>query len=133
MRELQQCLSIKRDIDDINEKITELQAAIRSPKNQIMTGMPHGGGNNDNAIERYIIRLEHLQQKKNALLEYQSKQWNIAMEKAGDLTAQEAHLLSLRCIEGKPWKHCAAIMNKKYGKWSINKCFRVYGRINRII
>ena len=132
MNLLKECLKTKRQLDKIDEQITELRSAIYSPKSQIITGMPRSGSN-ENAIERYIIRLEKLQKRKKELLIKQKKQWKLAMKKIGEISLEEKHLLSLRCVEGKPWKECASTMNDIYGKWGISRCFRVYGKFNKIL
>lgn len=132
MRELQECLNTKRHIDKIDEKITELKVAVYSPKNQIITGMPRSG-NNENAIEKYLIKLERLKKKKAELLKQQSELWESIKEKTGDISEQEQYLLYIRCVEGYPWQKCCKIMQSKYGKWNVNKCFRIYGKINKII
>lgn len=131
MKELQECLEAKRYIDKIDERITELKTVIYSPKNQVITGMPRGG-NNENAIEKYLIKLEKLKSRKADLLKYQSEQWGIVKEKAGNISEQEQYLLYIRCVEGYSWQKCVSIMQKKYKNWNINKAFRVYGKINKI-
>jgi DNA-directed RNA polymerase specialized sigma subunit len=132
VRELQECLETKRRINEIDEKINTLKAAIYSPKNQIITGMPRGG-NNENVIERYLIKLEDLKRKKSSLEKHQSEQWEIILQKLSNINEQERHLLYMRFMEGLSWNRCVMIMQKKYINWNLNKAFRVYGKINKII
>lgn len=130
MRELNNCLNLTRRIQEIHSDLYELRVAAQSPKSQVLTGMPHGGGG-DNAIERYLIKCEKLEAKKRKLEQQRSEQWNIVLKKAKEANIPEQYLflLELRFIEGSAWKRCAIVMNKKYGKWNINKVFRVYGKI----
>ena len=132
MRELTECLNTKRKIDKVDDEITELKAKIHSPKNQVITGMPRGG-TNENAIERYLIKLEKKEQYKTALLKYQSEQWKNAMQKIPNIEEQVKHLLYIRFMQGLPWKKCANKMNEQYGNWNIGKVFRIYGKINQIL
>lgn len=130
MRELNRCLHFVRRIEEIDERICEIRAAILSPKNQRITGMPRGG-NTDNAIERYIIQVEKLEGEKENLSQQLTGQWlDLGYTVFKELTAEEKHLLTLRFLKGLPWKKCAKQMNEKYGNWNINKVFRVYGKIN---
>ena len=128
MRELEKCLEIKREIEDIDEEIIELKSQIASPKNQVLTGMPRGG-NNENAMERYLLKVEKLEQRKTNLLKYQAKKWQIALEKLPNISEQEKFMLHIRFIKGKTWKKCARDLNVKYGNWNINKVFRIYRKI----
>lgn len=131
MNELKECLELKRQINRIDEKINELKSAICSPKNQVITGMPRGG-NNDNAIDKYLIKLERLKKRRANLQKQQSELWETIKRKAGEITEQEQYLLYIRCVEGFPWNKCCMLMQKKYKKWNLNKCFRIYGKINKI-
>ena len=129
MKELESCLRLRRKINDIDEKIKTLRAAILSPKNQVITGMPRGG-NNDNAIERYLVKCEKLQRRKDILLSHQKSIWLDIEDKAkaANIPEQDIYLLYLRFVKGKKWNKCAVKMNKKYGNWNINKVFRIYRR-----
>lgn len=126
MKELDECLKAKREIDDINEKIDTLRAAILSPKNQVITGMPRGG-NNDNAIERYLLKVEKLEKRRTTLINYQLERWELIEDK--NLPEQEQRLLFLRFMLGYSWKKCCARLHEEYGGWNIDKIFRVYRSI----
>lgn len=129
MKELQECLNIKRQIDNIDEKIYKLKAVIYSPKNQIITGMPRGG-NNENAVDRYLIKLEQLEGKKIDLSKKQKSLWQDSVTRI-ETNDQERELLYKRFVQGMPWKRCVFELNSTYGNWNINKAFRIYGKINR--
>lgn len=131
MKELQECLEVKREIERLNERIVEIKAVVFSPKNQIITGMPHGGSG-ENAIEKYLIKLERLEERKKALYKELSDTWKAAEEKMPNLEEQERYLLYIRFTRGLPWKKCAVEMNKLYGNWNINRVFRTYRKTYNI-
>lgn len=115
-------------------RLYELKTVIVSPKNQVITGMPHGSGNAENAIEKYIIKAERLEQKRQHMNDYQEQQWKKAQKKMKYATEEEKRLLYLRCVCGLPWKKCVMMMNEVegYRNWNINKAFRVYGKFSKI-
>ena len=130
MKELDECLRIYKEIRKIDDKIETLRAAILSPKNQVITGMPRGG-NSDNAIEKYLLKLERHNKRKAKLIKNQAEQWQQAKCKfKNDISAQETKMLYMRFVLGYQWKKCAVKLQKEYGNWNINKCFRIYGKIN---
>lgn len=131
MKELQKCLEIASEIEKIDEKIKELKLLIASPKNQVITGMPRGG-NTEHAIEKYLLQVEKEEQKKDKLLKYQAKQWQIALEKLPNISEQEKRMLHNRFIKGMAWKKCAKDLNDTYGNWNINKVFRIYRKLTKI-
>ena len=131
MKELQECLTTKKKIDKLDARIYELRSAVLAPKNQIITDMPKSRGGVGNPIEKYLLRLERLQARKDILLAYQREQWEKAQRKA-QMTKQESYLLYLRVISGLPWKKCVALTNKRYPSMNENKAFRIYRRINEI-
>ena len=129
MKELTECLNIKRKIDEIDEKLYELRAAILSPKNQVITGMPRsGGGVDNNAIEKYIIKAERLEAKREKLKAYQIELWQGIMHKCNKahIPKKDRSLLYFRFIKGMSWKACTNEMQKRYKKWNINTTFRRY-------
>lgn len=128
MRELEECLILKKEIDEIDEKIYEIRVRILSAKNQIITGMPRGGSA-ENAIEKYLLEVEYQMQKKDNLLERQAKLWHKALKKLPKIQPQEKYLLQLRFIRGLSWKKCEAEMNIAYGNWNSNKIFRIYRKL----
>lgn len=120
---LKACLSLRKQIKEINEKIYEFQLKMMSPKNQIITGMPHAKGNNDVAADRYLIRLEELETTKKALIEEINTLWrdiSVIFEKH-DIKPYIIELFFLRFYKGLSWKVCA-----KRKQWNENKCFRIY-------
>lgn len=135
MLELDECLKVVRKIKDIEDDILELESRTMSPKNQIITNMPKGGGSQDSGQDRYLIKLEKLQAQKNYWCGILNSKWNIAklvlINSANVKDVRTFELLKLRFYYGYPWKVCAAKMKKEHPeeKWNINKCFREYRNI----
>lgn len=133
MRALERCLSLRRRINEIDEKIELLRFNVDSPRSSVISDMPKGGGTRGNPLEEYIIKLEELENKKQRVtvtLVEQFKEVRSLMVKAG-IDDQACEMMKYRFYHGQQWKACAAIMNKKYpqNKWNVNKCFRVYRAI----
>lgn len=132
MKQLDVCLDLKRDINDIEEEIAEVRLLAKHPKAQRITGMPRGGGIGNQA-ENYIIKLEMLEDdctnKKNKLRDTWSEA--IAILEKHNIKAEYIYLVWLRFYCGYQWKICNDIMKDKYPSqnWNINKCFRVYRSI----
>lgn len=127
MKELTECLNTRRKINEINDKLYELRASVLSPKSQVITGMPRsGGGGDNNAIERYMIRAEKLTEKVERLEAYQAEQWEIVLSRAKEarISVRNIELLYYRYVKGLSWKVCTAKMKKKYKWWNINTSFR---------
>ena len=122
MKELNDCLKLRREINEVKERIEELKMASYSAKNQIITGMPRGNGTTDTGIERYIVLSEELKDKLTSLMikenEIWSKIWNYTYN---ILTDEEMALLSNRFHLGYSWKKCG----EGFG-WNENKVFRTY-------
>lgn len=129
MQELEQCLKIRRDINDIENKLAVLRAAIESPKNQIMTGMPRGGVQ-ENPLDKYLIKAEQLEKQKCELITQQKHLWTTARKKLKNISSEELYIMRLRFVDGLTWKKCVAVMNCKYGNWNINRAFRVLRKYN---
>lgn len=131
MRELQSCLTLKRKIEDVNGKINALRAVIYSPKNQFITGMPKASGGMDNAIDKYLVKLERLEKRKKDLKGKQINLWKYVRQEAtkAELSEQEIKLLYHRFVKGLPWKKVCRALNDAYGNWNINKVFRTYRNV----
>lgn len=131
MQELDNCLEYTRDIKAKDEIILEIRYRTLSPKNQIITDMPKGGGGNSNLMDSYLVKIERIERSKDALKEKRKLEWEKAKAKFNDTgitNAETVELMRLRFCCGLSWKKCALKMKELYpeSKWNINKCFRVY-------
>ena len=94
--------------------------------------MPRGG-NTENAVEKYLEKIEDLENQKTELISYQYEQWRMAIKKMPQLTKQEKSLLHKHFIKGYSWNKCVSKMNEQYKGWTINKVFSTYRRITKNI
>ena len=128
---LDECFDLVKKIKKVDGQIEEIKSANMSPKNQVITDMPKGGNNQLNKLEKYIIKLERLEAKKNYLCVSLNHNWTLAKMKLSRLETipNGAYLmLKLRYYHGYPWKKCAIKMKEAYpnDNWNENKCFRVH-------
>lgn len=138
MKELDECFKLRRYIQEkIDTKIFEIKARIEAPKNQVITGMPMGHGENVNAFDRYLIKLERLEKRKSVKEKELLKKWQFASSilTENGISKENISLLRLRYYKGYQWKRCAKIMATDYpkNKWNLNKCFREHRSILYII
>lgn len=130
MQELKECLKIRRKIDEIDDKLLTLKEKSLSPKNQIITGMPRGGGFDGSNMDNYLIKVEQIKAEKDVLQKRLDTLWDKTTEKLfrNDIDTTYILMLKIRFYFGYSWRKCAARMaieNPK-DKWNENKCFRVY-------
>ena len=133
MYELNECLRLTREIKAVAERLEELRTRAMSPKNQVITGMPKGGGMMHGSNEEYIIKQEKLNRKKERLSEKRSVMWERAYSLMLDKGAKKDHieLMWLRFYKGLKWAKCCAEMQKKHPNrnYNINLVFRIYRNI----
>lgn len=127
---LDECLSISEKIKEIEDEITELESRTMSPKNQIISDMPKGGGKQVNNIESYLIKLEKLTQKKEDKKRELELWWKITLDefkKIGVIEEEKISLMKYRYYYGYEWKKCLCEMQSKYenSKWTINRCYYI--------
>lgn len=128
MKELDICLNIREQINDVEEKIAELKTATTSPKGQVISDMPRSG-RIGNPIEDYIIRLEKLEQKKLRLEHRLKEKWGNAyiILNNSNVPNKSIKLLYYRYAKGLSWKDCVQKMKELYPNdlWNENKAFRL--------
>ena len=133
MQELKECLTIRRKIEKIDDKILTLKEKSLSPKNQIITGMPRGGGFNGGNLDDYLIKVEQMKAEKNTLQKSLDKLWEQRQQELSQADIDTTNILMLkrRFYFGYSWRKCAARMAMDYPskKWNENKCFRVYRNV----
>ena len=132
MKEFDECLEIRRYIDEVNEKIETITAAATAPKSQAISDMPRGSGSNENAIDKYIEKKEELRCTYDNLCRSLDRKWNVALEIMYNchISGEDIMLMYHRFYLGYPWKKCAAEMRAKRGKqWDINRVFRRYRKV----
>lgn len=126
MREFDACLETRRKIIVVQEQITEIEARLYSPRNQVITDMPKGRGGNANGNDALLIKAERLRDRRAALYDNLVSQWRTCdgLLTIIDAKSNEIELMKLRFYYGLSWDKCSKEMN-----WNINKCFRTYRKL----
>lgn len=102
--------SIKKECEQLRQKLEELEAALYYPKIQRLTDMPtaHMEGNPQEELAIYHIELQSLYVAKIAELAAEQ----LAIEQAIDsLDSRERQLLRYRYIDGLKWEEVCEVMN----------------------
>ena len=128
MQLLNHCLELKGKIDLINDRIADIESKLSSPKNQIISDMPRGGGGGESITDKLLDRKWALTEKKVMYEAELNSKW-IKIHKALNgigATEEQIVLFQLRFREGLLWKDCQKYMQKHYGDtWNENKVYRV--------
>lgn len=127
MRLLDECLELSRALKIIDERIFEINTSLYSPKTQIISAAPRGSGV-ESLTDKLIMKKEQLTSKRERLNRDLQEKWENVIEVCcrTKITKQQVQLLYLRFHEGKTWKECTSIMQKRYVYWNENKSFREY-------
>lgn len=128
MKELEEILQLRRDIESLDERLAEL-ILLTQPKAQTISDMPRGG-QRKNSIEEYVVKLERLHNKRKYKQKCIDKEWSrlvVWFDKA-HLSREQKTMLRLRFYKGKPWKVCLWRLRERYTeqKWYESKMFRLY-------
>ncbi len=103
---IESLFGIRKEIDQLADRIAELDKKLCAPKTQQYTGMPFAQ-TQGNAMEEGIERLEEMRslyRNKKAYLESEQ----MAVEEIIDvLSPKERIILRYRFIDGLPWKDVA--------------------------
>lgn len=132
---LDDCFDLRESINDLDKKIQDLQELSYAPKNQVLSGMPKGGG--CNAIEEYIIKLEKYNNRKEILVNRLNELWDKAVDvmKLHDITDENIILMEYHYYWGYSWSECSKKMKKRFPteKWYRQKCnFRYRSVLSKI-
>ena len=128
MKELEEILQFRRDIESIDERLAEL-ILLTQPKAQTISDMPRGG-QSKNSIEEYVIKSEKLQKKRDHFQKLIDARWSQLEKrfKTARISGEQKVMLRLRFYRGLPWKVCRQRLQKKFPEqgWSESKLFRLY-------
>lgn len=103
--------SIKKEREQLRQKIEEVEAALYYPKIQQLTGMPGSGQKEGNPQEALAIHHIELQEKYNAKQEELAAE-QLAIEEAIDsLDPNRRMLLRYRYIDGLKWEEICVRLN----------------------
>lgn len=122
--ELKSYKALKREQEQIEEKLWELEATIGDPKTAKMDGMPHGspsgGSGLENVVARYIELKERYEAKRAEILAKQ-----LAIETAIEsLDPDERRMMRYRYIDGMKWEEVCVAM-----PYSWNQAHLIHRRV----
>ena len=131
MKQLDEIIELRRDINSIIERLTELKQ-MTQPKVQTISDMPRGG-ERKNVIEEYIIKSERLQNKLNNKKLQLDRKWEELKKLCENAKLTEAQLkvITNRFYFAKSWRECVLIMRIAYPdtEWNEQKLFRIYRNV----
>ena len=132
MRQFDDCWNLRCSINEIDGKIRELQELNYAPRNQVLSGMPRGGGGN--SIEQYVIRIDKYNQKKKHLQKKLDNLWDETVKLLEENGIEDENIILMRYhfYVGLSWSECSKKMKNEYPaqKWYRQKC---YGRYESVI
>lgn len=133
---LDKCLDLRKDINEVDNKISELRGVVYAPKTQILSFAPSKGGVVVNKFDAFLINLERLDTRRIKLEEELNRQWRVTEAKLREIGATEDQIELMRCrfFHGLPWKTCCSEMQVSYPEktWNEAKLFRVYRKIKGV-
>lgn len=129
---LNNLLALHYQIKQLLEQVESLECKMCSPKIQIITGMPGGGGGEDR-LTNYIVKKQKLEAAIKELKEKQLESFLIISLELKSLGFKKSviQLIRLRFVEGLEWKECAKELQQTFSdeNWNINKCFNTYKKL----
>lgn len=129
MKELDLCLKLRREINEIHEHISELRSKMESARNQVISDMPKSKSVNS-GIESYIIKCERLEEKRDKKYKELDETWDRIRQSfiLCGVKEIEERAMFYRFVLGFKWNTVAAKMSEDHQdqNWNANKCFRTY-------
>ena len=108
--QLREYQNIKREAEQLQTMIEELEAPLYSPKSQQLTGMPHAparGNASENMADKHLELLDRYRAKLREL-----NTARLLIEDAIDcLESVDRRLLRLRYIDGLTWEAVCVLMD----------------------
>ena len=108
---LRGCVTLRREAEQLKERLDEIEAIMHAPRNQRLTGMPSGGGDGGSAAEAMVIQHLALMDRYRAKLAALAAE-QLAVEQAIDtLEQRERVLMRYRYIQGLTWEEICVAMH----------------------
>lgn len=124
---LSECYELTKQIKELEEKILEIETVLYSPRNQIISDMPKGGGGTESTVDKLLYKLDQLKEKRKEIKQAHAEKWKEISKMLCCCTYDEKMLFKLRFYYGLEWKACSIVMsNETHRKWDENRIFRVY-------
>lgn len=119
---LRKYLDLKRERQQLQQKLETIEAELYAPKNQRLTGMPHAPSPG-NALEDMTARHIDLQQRYNAKLAEMAAEQLVIENTIEALDPTMRILLRYRYIDGLTWEEVCVKM-----KYSWSQTHRIHSR-----
>lgn len=108
---LREYRDLKKELEQVRQKVETLEAALYAPKTQRLTGMPSSPPSGGNAVEnlasKHLELLEYYRAKEKEMAAEQ-----LAIEQAIEsLEYQERTLLRLYYIDGLTWEEVCVVVH----------------------
>ncbi len=108
---LREYRDLKKELEQVRQKVEALEAALYAPKTQRLTGMPSSPPSGGNAVEnlasKHMELLEYYRAKEKEMAAEQ-----LAIERAIEsLDYQERTLLRLYYIDGLTWEEACVVVH----------------------
>lgn len=121
-------INLKREREQIEQQLAEIEASLYSPKIQQLSGMPAGPAREGNAQEGLIVKHVEIQQHYEELLGRLACEL-LTIEKAIEaLPSRERQLIRLHYINGLTWSQVAEAMN-----YSWTQVHRIHAEALRLL
>jgi hypothetical protein len=134
---LRECLRLRRKINDLEMRISEVRTVFLSPKVQLLTFTPSSSSGGFNTFERFLIKLDELEEKRLYLEKEINEIWDFAETELHEKEIKSKHimLLKLRFYYGLSWWKCCEKMRKLFPseKWTEAKIYKIYSNITKEI
>ena len=134
---LRECLRLRRKINDLEMRISEVRTVFLSPKVQLLTFTPSSSSSGFNTFERFLIKLDELEEKRLCLEKEINEIWDFAETELHEKEIKSKYimLLKLRFYYGLSWWKCCEKMRKLFPseKWTEAKIYKIYSNITKEI
>lgn len=124
------CLSLRENINDLDDTILEMRSGAYSPSTQVLSFAPSRSNYKNNNMEVFLVEVECFEAKRSYLLKELEKLWIVIENRARKMSFSEDRivLLKLRFYFGLTWAECCKKMQEVFPtiNWNQNLVFKIY-------
>lgn len=112
-KELREYLKLKRELNQLNDRIKELRSIAESVSAQKLTGMP-SAHSDTSTVERNVIRISEMQEMYNAKINLMLTE-QMRIEKAIEkLPSLERQIIRYRYMDGYHWEQICILIGYEW-------------------
>lgn len=112
-KELREYLNLKRELNQLNDRIKELRTIAESASAQKLTGMP-GAHSDDSSVERNLIRISEMQDRYNKNLHRMLEEQERIEEAIARLPSLERQIIRYRYMDGYHWEQICILIGYEW-------------------